>query len=235
MEAEWRRRARGSRQRSRPRGDAMSASPPTSAAAVAARLRGHGGVRCTVAVTRFVVGSTKPCLGSSLVHVAVFSDGCDESGPTELGRPPWPILRAVGGGRVAEPSRRGGEANPSVDVGAPAGATFLTQTCAVDVVYTHARLGENRGEGDATAAARRPVAEQMAVSARWLSRRSRPTMRSGRKKRHPRRCQRGGHRTPRREVWPRRRYRCQSASASVAVRQRGKKRGIKKERREIKL
>uniref|UniRef100_A0A0E0G9J0 Uncharacterized protein n=1 Tax=Oryza nivara TaxID=4536 RepID=A0A0E0G9J0_ORYNI len=72
----------------------MSASPPTSAAAAAARLRGHGGVRCTVAVTRFVVGSTKPCLGSSLVHVAVFSDGCDEGGPTELGRPPWPILRA---------------------------------------------------------------------------------------------------------------------------------------------
>nr|ABF94872.1 hypothetical protein LOC_Os03g13579 [Oryza sativa Japonica Group] len=94
-------------------------------------------------------------------------------------------------------SRRGGEASPSVDMGAPAGATFLTQTCAVDMVYTHARSGENRGDGDATATARRLVAEQVAVSARWLSRRSRPTMRSERKKRRPRRCRRGGHRTRR--------------------------------------
>uniref|UniRef100_A0A0D3FG02 Uncharacterized protein n=1 Tax=Oryza barthii TaxID=65489 RepID=A0A0D3FG02_9ORYZ len=113
-------------------------------------------------------------------------------------------------------SRRGGEASPSVDMGAPAGATFLTQTCAVDMVYTHARSGENRGEGDATVTARRPVAEQVVVSARWLSRRSRPTMRSGRKKRRPRRCWRGGHRTRRREVWPRRRHRCQSAPVLVA-------------------
>jgi pathogen-inducible salicylic acid glucosyltransferase len=36
-------------------------------------------------VTRFVVGSTKPCLGSSPVHVVVFSDGCDKGGPAELG------------------------------------------------------------------------------------------------------------------------------------------------------
>ncbi|BAT11319.1 Os10g0478750 [Oryza sativa Japonica Group] len=55
-------RARGSRRRSRPRGDAMSASPPTSAAAATARLRGHGGVRCTVAVTRFVVGARRGVL-----------------------------------------------------------------------------------------------------------------------------------------------------------------------------
>nr|XP_015629483.1 uncharacterized protein LOC107280277 [Oryza sativa Japonica Group] len=255
---------------------ALVASHPTGAAA-AARLRGHGGVRCTVAVTRFVVGLTKPCLGSSSVHVVVFSDGCDEGGPADLGghrgpyferleevgsvaldelvweeaeqgRPatvvlydtfmPWvPQLapqidesQRAGGGCIflqlnpsdeipsdVPCSRRGGEASPSVDMGAPAGATFLTQTCAVDMVYTHARSGENRGDGDATATARRLVAEQVAVSARWLSRRSRPTMRSERKKRRPRRCRRGGHRTRRCEVWPWRRHRCQSAPVLVAV------------------
>lgn len=49
------------------------------------RLAGHGGaVRCTVAVTRFVLGSTKPApIGS--VHVGVISDGCDALGPAELG------------------------------------------------------------------------------------------------------------------------------------------------------
>jgi hypothetical protein len=53
-------------------------------------------------------------------------------------------------------------------------------------------------------------------------------MRSGRKKRRLRRCRRGGHRTRCREVWPRRRHRYKSASASVAVRQHGKKRGDRK-------
>uniref|UniRef100_A0A0E0M3G9 Glycosyltransferase n=1 Tax=Oryza punctata TaxID=4537 RepID=A0A0E0M3G9_ORYPU len=123
------------------------------------RLAGHGGVRCTVAVTRFVVGSTKPCLGSS-VHVAVFSDGCDEGGPAELGGhrgPYFERLEEVGSVTLDELLR--GEA----DRGTPATvvvydtfmpwvprlarrhgaacAAFLTQTCAVDVVYTHARAG----------------------------------------------------------------------------------------------
>uniref|UniRef100_A0A0E0GJH6 Uncharacterized protein n=1 Tax=Oryza nivara TaxID=4536 RepID=A0A0E0GJH6_ORYNI len=223
---------------------ALVASHPTGAA-TAARLRHHGGVRCTVAVTRFVVGSTKPCLGSSSVHVVLFSDGCDKGGPADLGGHRglyFERLEEVGSvaldelvweeaeqGRPATVvlydtfmpdvpcSRRGGEASPSVDMGAPAGAMFLTQTCAVDMVYTHARSGENRGDGDATATARCLVTEQVAVSARWLSRRSRPTMRSERKKRRPRRCQRGGHRTRRCEVWPWRRHRCQSAPVLVAV------------------
>uniref|UniRef100_A0A0D3F799 Uncharacterized protein n=1 Tax=Oryza barthii TaxID=65489 RepID=A0A0D3F799_9ORYZ len=183
----------------------MLVSPPTSATAAAARLRGRGGVRCTVAVTRFVVGSTKPCLGLSLVHVAWSSGGhrgpyferLEEVGSVALDELVWEEAEQGSSATVLNPLDAAEKRTHLL-----AGATFLTQTCAVDVVYTHACSGENRGEGDATAAARRPVAEQMAVSTRWLLRRSRPTMRSGRKKRHPRRCQRGGHRTWRREVWP---------------------------------
>uniref|UniRef100_A0A0E0HSV5 Uncharacterized protein n=1 Tax=Oryza nivara TaxID=4536 RepID=A0A0E0HSV5_ORYNI len=86
--AEWRlgnQRHRGSCRSSRPRGDAMSASPPTGAAAAATRLHGHGGIRCTIAVTRFIVGSTKTCSCLSLVHVAVFFGSCDEGGLAEFG------------------------------------------------------------------------------------------------------------------------------------------------------
>ena len=47
------------------------------------RLASHGGVRCTLAATRFVANSTRPTPSS--VHVAVFSDGCDGGGPDEVG------------------------------------------------------------------------------------------------------------------------------------------------------
>ncbi|KAL6626451.1 hypothetical protein ACP70R_030177 [Stipagrostis hirtigluma subsp. patula] len=50
----------------------------------AKRLTAHGGVRCTLAVTRFVAESTRPSPAGS-VRVAVFSDGCDGGGPDELG------------------------------------------------------------------------------------------------------------------------------------------------------
>uniref|UniRef100_A0A0E0ETW6 Glycosyltransferase n=1 Tax=Oryza meridionalis TaxID=40149 RepID=A0A0E0ETW6_9ORYZ len=125
------------------------------------RLAGHGGVRCTVAVTRFVVGSiTKPCLGSSSVRVAVFSDGCDEGGPAQLGGHRGPYFeRLEEAGSVALDELLRGEAERGTpatvvvyDTFMPwvprlarrhgaACAAFLTQTCAVDVVYTHARAG----------------------------------------------------------------------------------------------
>ncbi|XP_052168345.1 UDP-glycosyltransferase 79-like [Oryza glaberrima] len=126
------------------------------------RLAGHGGVRCTVAVTRFVVGSTtKPCsLGSSPVRFAVFSDGCDEGGPAELGGHRGPYFqRLEEAGSVSLDELLRGEAERGTpatvvvyDTFMPwvprlarrhgaACAAFLTQTCAVDVVYTHARAG----------------------------------------------------------------------------------------------
>ncbi|BAF25598.1 Os09g0518000 [Oryza sativa Japonica Group] len=126
------------------------------------RLAGHDGVRCTVAVTRFVVGSTtKPCsLGSSPVRVGVFSDGCDEGGPAELGGHRGPYFqRLEEAGSVSLDELLRGEAERGTpatvvvyDTFMPwvprlarrhgaACAAFLTQTCAVDVVYTHARSG----------------------------------------------------------------------------------------------
>ncbi|KAI4989071.1 hypothetical protein ZWY2020_036388 [Hordeum vulgare] len=122
------------------------------------RLAGHGGVRCTVAATRFVVGSTKPSPGS--VHVAVFSDGCDVGGPAELGGHKGPYfqrLEAAGSEALDELLRSEAARGRPVRVvvydtfmpwvaplarrhGA-ACAAVLTQTCAVDIVYTHARAG----------------------------------------------------------------------------------------------
>jgi hypothetical protein len=122
------------------------------------RLAGHGGVRCTVAATRFVVGSTKPSPGS--VHVAVFSDGCDAGGPAELGGHTGPYfeqLKAAGSEALDELLRSEAASGRPVRVvvydtfmpwvaplarrhGA-ACAAVLTQTCAVDIVYTHARAG----------------------------------------------------------------------------------------------
>uniref|UniRef100_A0ACD5YDN3 Uncharacterized protein n=1 Tax=Avena sativa TaxID=4498 RepID=A0ACD5YDN3_AVESA len=122
------------------------------------RLAAHGGVRCTVAATRFIVGSTKPTPGS--VHVAVFSDGCDGGGPAELGGHEGPYferLEAAGSETLDELLRSEAAQGRPVRVvvydpfmpwvvplarrhGA-ACAAFLTQTCAVDVVYTHARAG----------------------------------------------------------------------------------------------
>ncbi|KAK1632386.1 hypothetical protein QYE76_006701 [Lolium multiflorum] len=122
------------------------------------RLAAHAGVRCTVAATRFVVGSTKPSPGS--VRVAVFSDGCDGGGPAELGGHEGPYferLEAAGSETLDELLRSEAAQGRPVRVvvydtfmpwvvplarrhGA-ACAAFLTQTCAVDVVYTHARSG----------------------------------------------------------------------------------------------
>lgn len=122
------------------------------------RLAGHSGVRCTVAVTRFVVGTTRP--SPSSVHVAVFSDGCDDGGPDELGGHKGPYferLKEAGWETLDQLLRSESAQGRPVRVvvydpfmpwvqrlarrhGA-ACAAFLTQTCAVDVVYTHARAG----------------------------------------------------------------------------------------------
>ncbi|KAL6846762.1 hypothetical protein ACP4OV_024210 [Aristida adscensionis] len=122
------------------------------------RLAAHAGVRCTVAVTRFVAGSTSPAPGS--VHVAVFSDGCDAGGPDEaggMGAAYFERLEAAGAETLDEllrsESRRGRPVSAVVyDAFLPwaprvarrrgaACAAFLTQTCAVDAVYGHAWAG----------------------------------------------------------------------------------------------
>ncbi|CAN6205035.1 unnamed protein product [Urochloa humidicola] len=124
-------------------------------------LAGHGsGVRCTLAVTRFVATSSasRPATGS--VHLAVFSDGCDDVGPDGIGGhrgPYFDRLNAAGPDSVDALLRSESELGRPVHVvvydaflpwaqgvarrrGA-ACAAFLTQTCAVDALYTHLRAG----------------------------------------------------------------------------------------------
>ncbi|KAM0904023.1 hypothetical protein ACQ4PT_018292 [Festuca glaucescens] len=121
------------------------------------RLAAHAGVRCTVAATRFVVGSTKPSPGS--VRVAVFSDGCDDGGPAELGGHEGPYferLEAAGSETLDELFRSEAAQGRPVRVvvydtfmpwvvplarrhGA-ACAALLTQTCAALLTQTCAAL-----------------------------------------------------------------------------------------------
>uniref|UniRef100_A0A0D9XFQ2 Deoxynivalenol-UDP-glucosyltransferase n=1 Tax=Leersia perrieri TaxID=77586 RepID=A0A0D9XFQ2_9ORYZ len=124
------------------------------------RLAAHPGVRCTVAVTRFVVSSTTANPFSGGVHVAVFSDGCDGGGPAELGGhrgPYFERLEEAGSvtlDRLLRDEAESGRAATVVvfDAFVPwaravarrhgaACAAFLTQSCAVDAVYSHARDG----------------------------------------------------------------------------------------------
>lgn len=122
------------------------------------RLAGRSGVRCTLAATRFVISSTKPTPSS--VHVAAFSDGCDRGGPDELGgvgAAYFERLESAGSETLDELLRSESELGRPVDVvvydaflpwaqrvarrrGA-ACAAFLTQTCAVDILYAHAWAG----------------------------------------------------------------------------------------------
>lgn len=94
------------------------------------------------------------------MHVAVFSDGCDAGGPAELGGHKGPYferLEAAGSEALDELLRSEAAQGRPVRVvvydtfmpwvasltrrhGA-ACAAVLTQTCAVDIVYTHARAG----------------------------------------------------------------------------------------------
>ncbi|RCV12523.1 hypothetical protein SETIT_2G275800v2 [Setaria italica] len=109
------------------------------------RLASHSGVRCTLAATRFVVNSTKPTPSS--VHVAVFSDGCDGGGRDELGgvgAPYFEQLESAGSKTLDELLRSESELGRPVHVDTQrgaAGAAFLTQTCAVDILYVHAWAG----------------------------------------------------------------------------------------------
>ncbi|CAL5063353.1 unnamed protein product [Urochloa decumbens] len=122
------------------------------------RLAAHRGVRCTLAATRFVANSTKPTPSS--VHVAVFSDGCDGGGPDELGGMGaryFERLESAGSETLDALLRSESELGRPVhavvyDAFVPwaqrvarrrgaACAAFLTQTCAVDIVYAHAWAG----------------------------------------------------------------------------------------------
>ncbi|KAL6601749.1 hypothetical protein ACP70R_044969 [Stipagrostis hirtigluma subsp. patula] len=125
----------------------------------AKRLAAHDGVWCTLAVTRFVAESTRPSTAGS-VRIAVFSDGCDGGGPDELGGhrgPYFERLASAGAATVDELLASESEQGRPVHVvvydtflpwaqgvarrrGA-ACAAFLTQACAVDVMYTHACAG----------------------------------------------------------------------------------------------
>ncbi|CAN6198560.1 unnamed protein product [Urochloa humidicola] len=122
------------------------------------RLAARRGVRCTLAATRFVANSTKPT--PSAVHVAVFSDGCDGGGPDELGGMGaryFERLESAGSESLDALLMSESELGRPVDVvvydafvpwaqgvarrrGA-ACAAFLTQTCAVDILYAHAWAG----------------------------------------------------------------------------------------------
>ncbi|KAL6626453.1 hypothetical protein ACP70R_030179 [Stipagrostis hirtigluma subsp. patula] len=125
----------------------------------AKRLAAHDGVRCTLAVTRFVAESTRPPPAGS-VRIAVFSDGCDGCVPNELGGhhgPYFERLASAGAATVDEILASEAVQGRAVRVmvydaflpwahgvarrrGA-ACAAFLMQACTVDVMYTHARAG----------------------------------------------------------------------------------------------
>ncbi|RLN00099.1 crocetin glucosyltransferase 2-like [Panicum miliaceum] len=99
------------------------------------RLASHKGVRCTLAATRFVASSTKPAPGSSSVHVAVFSDGCDGGGPDELGGPGGPYFeRLESAGSETLDALLVSEAEEH-------GRPVHVVTCAVNALYTHAWAG----------------------------------------------------------------------------------------------
>jgi pathogen-inducible salicylic acid glucosyltransferase len=123
-------------------------------------LAGHSGVRCTLALTRFVANSAKAAGITGSVHVAVFSDGCDDVGPDGVGGhrgPYFERLNAAGPVSVDRLLRSESELGRPVhgvvyDAFLPwaqgvarlhgaACAAFFTQTCAVDVLYTHLRAG----------------------------------------------------------------------------------------------
>ncbi|GJM84397.1 hypothetical protein PR202_ga00061 [Eleusine coracana subsp. coracana] len=125
------------------------------------RLAGHRGVRCTLAVTRYVLGSREPPQPGN-VHVVGFSDGCDNSGYDEVGdeRDYLARLESAGSASLADllrdESARGRPVRAVVydalllwvpRVARQQGvqcAAFFTQACAVNVAYAHAWAGKLR-------------------------------------------------------------------------------------------
>ncbi|CAL5082387.1 unnamed protein product [Urochloa decumbens] len=132
------------------------------------RLAARPGVRCTLAVTRFVLsqsggggGGEQPATagGGAVVHVAAVSDGCDRGGFDEVvGVEAYTArLEAVGSETVGALLRSEAALGRPVhalvyDAFLPwaqrvarrhgaASAAFFTQSCAVNVTYGHARAG----------------------------------------------------------------------------------------------
>ncbi|KAF0915823.1 hypothetical protein E2562_039124 [Oryza meyeriana var. granulata] len=126
------------------------------------RLAGHRGVRCTLALTRSVVASCRVpprSHGGGTVHVAAYSDGCDDRGYDEVGDAGAYLsrLESVGSATLDELLRReSGEGRPVhvvvYDAFLPwaprvarrngaACAAFFTQACVVNVAYAHAWAG----------------------------------------------------------------------------------------------
>jgi len=124
------------------------------------RLAAHRGVRCTLAVTRFVLGQSgqQPSPGGA-VHIAAISDGCDRGGFGEAGgiEAYTARLESAGSETVGELLRSEAEQGRPVRalvynaflpwaqrVGRRHGAAcaaFFKQPCAVDVAYGHAWAG----------------------------------------------------------------------------------------------
>ncbi|XP_066399770.1 UDP-glucosyltransferase UGT13248-like [Miscanthus floridulus] len=124
------------------------------------RLAAHRGVRCTLAVTRFVLGQSgqQPSPGGA-VHIAAISDGCDRGGFGEAGgiEAYTARLESAGSETVGELLRsEAAQGRPvralvydaflpwAQRVGRRHGAAcaaFFTQPCAVDVAYGHAWAG----------------------------------------------------------------------------------------------
>ncbi|KAL6845968.1 hypothetical protein ACP4OV_023416 [Aristida adscensionis] len=124
------------------------------------RLAARRGVRCTLAVTRFVLAqSPPPAAGAGAVRVAAISDGCDRGGFDEAGEIAayTARLEAAGSATLGELLRSESEQGRPVravvyDPFLPwaqrvarrhgaACAAFFTQPCAVDVAYGHAWAG----------------------------------------------------------------------------------------------
>ncbi|TVU30837.1 hypothetical protein EJB05_22481, partial [Eragrostis curvula] len=122
------------------------------------RLAGHRDVRCTLAVTRYVLGSSDPPQPGA-VHVAGFSDGCDSRGYDEVADERGYLERLESAGSVS----LGELLEDESAVGRPVRAVvydallpwvprvarlhgarcaaFFTQACAVNVVFAHAWAG----------------------------------------------------------------------------------------------
>uniref|UniRef100_A0A0D9XFQ3 Deoxynivalenol-UDP-glucosyltransferase n=1 Tax=Leersia perrieri TaxID=77586 RepID=A0A0D9XFQ3_9ORYZ len=138
----------------------------------AKRLAAHPGVRCTLAVTRFMLLQGEPSTGA--VHVAAISDGCDAGGFREARDVDDYLSRLEAHGSDTVDALLRGEA----ELGRPAhalvydsflswaprvaarhvaaSASFFTQACAVNVAYGHAFAGQIRLPGDEETTLRLP-------------------------------------------------------------------------------
>ncbi|XP_037432071.1 UDP-glucosyltransferase UGT13248-like [Triticum dicoccoides] len=127
---------------------------------LAKRLAGQPGVRCTLAVTRSSLGpSGGASLDAGAVHVAAFSDGCDQRGYDEVGDVRLYLARLDSAGSSSLDGLLRSEAEQGRPVHALVYDAFLlfaprvarrhgakcaayfTQACAVNLVYAHAWAG----------------------------------------------------------------------------------------------